>query len=110
MIDRQADDLAAAIWPDVVSALSLGAKEMPPFRVIKERRATIIANAEQESRRPAAQTSIANLALAGDWTNTQLPGTIEGAVRSGVTAARLLLNAATNAARSEKKEVSFHDA
>jgi monoamine oxidase len=31
--------------------------------------------------------------LAGDWTNTGLPGTIEGAIRSGRTAANLLLAA-----------------
>ena len=108
LIDRQADDLAASIWPDVVTALDLGAMALPPFRVIKERRATIVANAEQERRRPAAQTTIANLTLAGDWTNTKLPGTIEGAVRSGVTAARLLLDAIPFA--RPQKEVSLHDA
>lgn len=92
LIDRSADDLAAEIWRDVVKSLELaGARtDLPPFRVVKERRATIVANFVQEERRPGAETSIGNLLLAGDWTDTRLPGTIEGAVRSGVTAAELI--------------------
>jgi uncharacterized protein with NAD-binding domain and iron-sulfur cluster len=60
---------------------------------VKERRATIAATAEQERLRPHARTSFANLVLAGDWTATGLPGTIEGAIRSGRTAAEALLAA-----------------
>jgi uncharacterized protein with NAD-binding domain and iron-sulfur cluster len=63
---------------------------MPSWRVVKERRATIAATAAQERRRPAARTALANLVLAGDWTATGLPATIEGAIRSGETAAALL--------------------
>ncbi len=94
LIDRQADDLAFLVWRNVVKAFGLegAAAEIPPFRVIKERRATIVANVAQEERRPGAGTDLANLVLAGDWTDTRLPGTIEGAVRSGVTAVKLLLN------------------
>jgi uncharacterized protein with NAD-binding domain and iron-sulfur cluster len=62
-------------------------------RVVKERRATFAATAAQERRRPAARTDITNLALAGDWTATGLPATIEGAIRSGGSAAGLLLAA-----------------
>jgi len=43
------------------------------------------------ARRPAAKTAYFNLVLAGDWTATGLPATIEGALRSGRTAARLVL-------------------
>jgi squalene-associated FAD-dependent desaturase len=94
MIDRPANDLAAEVWRDVVKALGLtgAGAEIPPFRVVKERRATIVANAAQEARRPGAATAIENLVLAGDWTDTKLPGTIEGAVRSGATAAALILH------------------
>jgi len=66
---------------------------MPAWRVVKERRATIAATAEQERLRPGPGTGLANLVLAGDWTATGLPGTIEGAIRSGRTAARVLLAA-----------------
>jgi hydroxysqualene dehydroxylase len=93
LIDQPAHDLAREIWRDVVKALDLVGTQadMPPFRVVKERRATIVANLAQEERRPGAETHIGNLLLAGDWTDTRLPGTIEGAVRSGVTAAELIL-------------------
>jgi uncharacterized protein with NAD-binding domain and iron-sulfur cluster len=69
------------------------AAPMPPVRVVKERRATFAADATQERRRPPARTRLANLVLAGDWTATGLPATIEGAIRSGRTAARVLLDA-----------------
>ena len=66
--------------------------QMPRFRVVKERRATFVATAQQEARRPGAGTALAgNLALAGDWTDTGLPATIEGAIRSGRTAAATAL-------------------
>jgi uncharacterized protein with NAD-binding domain and iron-sulfur cluster len=42
--------------------------------------------------RAAAETRYPNLLLAGDWTDTGLPTTIEGAVQSGQKAARLALS------------------
>ena len=92
MADRSADAIAAAVWPDVCAALSLTG-EMPPFRVVKERRATFAATAVQNARRPGARTILTNLALAGDWTATSLPATIEGAIRSGHAAADVLARA-----------------
>lgn len=96
LIDRPSADLAQAIWRNVVKALKLTGEQavMPPFRVIKERRATIVANALQEERRPGPRTDFANLILAGDWTDTRLPATIEGAIRSGVTAVNLVMKPA----------------
>ena len=96
VIDQPAVDLAVTIWQDVARALDLQkpiSTEIPKFRVIKERRATIVANVKQEERRPGARTPLANLVLAGDWTDTHLPGTIEGAIRSGVTAFQTLITA-----------------
>jgi squalene-associated FAD-dependent desaturase len=87
--DRPAEDLAATVWPEVCAALGL-AGPLPAFRVVKEKRATFAATAEQDRRRPAARTGVANLALAGDWTATGLPATIEGAIRSGRRAAAVL--------------------
>jgi squalene-associated FAD-dependent desaturase len=95
LVDEPPRDLAALVWPNVCFALGIprDAKvEMPNFRVVKERRATFAATATQELRRPGARTSLANLVLAGDWTATDLPATIEGAIRSGRTAGRLLLD------------------
>lgn len=58
--------------------------------VIKERRATFSPTPEAEALRPPAETGIRNFYLAGDWTATGLPATIEGAVLSGFTAAKLV--------------------
>lgn len=96
LVDDQPRDLAALAWPNVCLALGIPRQvgdDVPKFRVVKERRATFAATATQELRRPAARTSWTNLVLAGDWTATGLPATIEGAIRSGRTAGRLLLTA-----------------
>ena len=58
-------------------------------RVYKERRATIRSTPEVQPLRPPATTGARGLFLAGDWTDTGLPPTIEGAVRSGHRAAEL---------------------
>jgi hydroxysqualene dehydroxylase len=91
MVDREAETIARAVWPDVRTALGLVEAALPPWRVVKERRATVAATAEQERLRPGPRTRLANVVLAGDWTDTGLPGTIEGAIRSGQTAAESLL-------------------
>jgi hydroxysqualene dehydroxylase len=58
--------------------------------VLKEKRATFIPSPGLESLRPNARTKFENLFLAGDWTATGYPATIEGAVMSGRTAAELV--------------------
>ncbi len=62
--------------------------------VIKEVRATFSARPGVEAFRPASETSVANLFLAGDWTRTGWPATMEGAVRSGYLAAEAVTKAA----------------
>jgi squalene-associated FAD-dependent desaturase len=58
--------------------------------VVKERDATLAHTVESDRLRPGPRTSISNLILAGDWTATGLPATIESAVMSGHTAARIV--------------------
>jgi squalene-associated FAD-dependent desaturase len=60
--------------------------------VIKERFATFSPCAGVDALRPAAVTPVRGLYLAGDWTDTSLPATIEGAVQSGYTAAKAILH------------------
>ena len=55
--------------------------------VVKEQRATFSAAPETESLRPGTECSIPNVYLAGDWTRSGWPATMEGAVRSGYMAA-----------------------
>jgi squalene-associated FAD-dependent desaturase len=60
--------------------------------VVKEVRATFSAAPNLEDRRPFSSTSIPNLFLAGDWTRSGWPATMEGAVRSGYLAAEAVLS------------------
>lgn len=89
LLDLPPDSMAAPIWPEVRLALGLPADTpVPTVRVIKEKRATFAQTPEQVGRRPGPRGPLRNLLLAGDWTDTGLPATIEGAVRSGHTAAK----------------------
>jgi hypothetical protein len=88
IIDRDRADLAELLWRDVARVHGLPAN-LPPWQIVKEKRATFRATPEQEARRAPAQTRWRNVFLAGDWTATGLPATIEGAIRSGHKAARL---------------------
>ena len=58
--------------------------------IVKEREATLSHTVESDSLRPGPRTSIPNLILAGDWTDTGLPATIESAVMSGDVAAQIV--------------------
>jgi zeta-carotene desaturase len=60
-------------------------------KIIKERRATFSPTPNVELFRCSTETPIKNFYLAGDWTNTGLPATIEGAVMSGFKAADLVI-------------------
>jgi squalene-associated FAD-dependent desaturase len=64
-----------------------GEAKIERFVVVKEQRATFQPLPGTASYRPPAETPLPNLFLAGDWTDTGWPATLEGAVRSGVTAA-----------------------
>jgi len=90
VVDQPAETISAACWRDVALALDLGSAAEPSSRIVKERRATFAQTPETQHLRPAATTTFTNLLLAGDWTATGLPATIEGAVRSGFTAAALV--------------------
>lgn len=87
LLDEPAADLAARMWREVAVALDRSAAEVPPHRVVREKRATFRQTPEQLARRAPCETRWANLFLAGDWTDTGLPATLEGSVRSGNRAA-----------------------
>ena len=94
LAERPAADLAALLWHDVTRALNLSDSAMPPARIIKEKRATFVQSPANQRLRPPAATRWPNLALAGDWTATGLPCTIEGAIRSGRSAAEVAITVA----------------
>ena len=88
LVDRDREELAMAFWADIAAIHGLPIT-LPPWQIVKEKRATFAATPAQNAKRPPTATQWRNLFLAGDWTQTGLPATIEGALRSGVDAARL---------------------
>ncbi len=91
LADEPADVIGARLWADTARTLDLPPSSQPPGRIVKERRATFAQTPAAVALRPRAKTGWSNLFLAGDWTATGLPATIEGAIRSGHTAAELVL-------------------
>lgn len=83
------EEIAERLWPDICEALDLGALQLGPYRIVKEKRATFSQTPKQISKRPQQKTRWKNLFLAGDWVDTGLPATIEGTIRSGRKAAKL---------------------
>jgi len=88
LAEESGDDLAGRLWGDAAAALNLDLPDVPPIRIVKERRATFAQTPQALRRRPPARTRWQYLLLAGDWTDTGYPATIESAVRSGWAAAR----------------------
>ncbi len=88
IVDLDREELARRLWADVAAVHDLP-PELPEWQIVKEKRATFAATVEQDEKRPEAKTAWDNLILAGDWTQTGLPATIEGALRSGFKAADL---------------------
>jgi squalene-associated FAD-dependent desaturase len=78
----------AEFFPEIAAA------HLEKAHVVKEARATFSARPGLESARPPARTAVPNLFLAGDWTRTGWPATMEGAVRSGYLAAEAVAKAA----------------
>ena len=89
LADEPAERIASRIWADVAAPLGQKVEQIPAFHVIKEKRATMAQTPAQNAHRPGPKPGFDNLFLAGDWTKTGLPATIEGAVRSGQEAALL---------------------
>ncbi len=96
LLDPDREELARLFWADICVAYGIDAP-LPRWQIVKEKRATFAATPEQDAKRPPARTRWRNLFLAGDWTQTGLPATIEGALRSGETAAGLVRAGAPSA-------------
>jgi hypothetical protein len=89
LLDVSRETLAQTIWAEVATVAGLP-KALPPWQIVRERRATFAATPAENAKRPPAETAWRNLVLAGDWTQTGLPATIEGAIRSGNRAAGIV--------------------
>lgn len=83
--DQPAADIEAGLKADLLRLYGCAPESLT---LIWEKRATFAATPEQNTRRPGARgAGLVNLRLAGDWTATGLPATLEGAIRSGLRAA-----------------------
>ena len=91
-INRPNEELARIAWEDLCACFPLvrGAR-LGRSQVVRERDATVSLGVGMERLRPGPGTALENLFLAGDWTATGLPATIESAVASGESAAEALL-------------------
>lgn len=89
LLDIPREELAATIWREIAPLSGHDAGSLPTWQIVKEKRATFAATPVMDAMRPGAHSHLSNVALAGDWTATGLPATIEGAIRSGEAAARL---------------------
>jgi len=90
LAEQPAAEIAKLIWADVATALGLDKTKAPANRVIKEKRATFSQTPGSLRKRPFQKGPDENLYLAGDWTQTYIPATIESAVRSGFFAAEAI--------------------
>lgn len=94
LVDRPVADLRARFEPELHRLLPASRQaRVIDFFVTRERRATFDPAPGQAGRRPDPQTRDPRLLLAGAWTATGWPATMEGAVRSGVRAAKLAVDA-----------------
>lgn len=91
LIDRDGDTLAAEIWREIAPIVERPDSPTPPYRTVKERRATLRHTPAVQRSRPGHKTPWRNVVLAGDWVSPELPCTIESAIASGFRAAAAIL-------------------
>ena len=93
LINLNNTEISQILWGEIKNALGIQQRKFPKIRIIKERRATFAQTPRQIRLRTESETSLKNLFLAGDWTNTGLPATIEGSIFSGFKAAKYGIDA-----------------
>ena len=96
LVDKSKEEIFDFVIEELIKYTSITRKDISQYKIIKEKRATFVPAIDTIGRRPNSKTSIKNLFLAGDWTNTGLPSTIESAVKSGRIAADNVVNDTLN--------------
>ena len=94
MVDMKREDVIALAVRELAEFFPrVSQAKIEKAHVVKEVRATFSAKPGLEEKRPSSATPIRNLFLAGDWTRSGWPATMEGAVRSGYLAAEAVTDA-----------------
>lgn len=91
LIEKDQNEIMELVINELKRFFPVAADAVKKYKIIKEKKATFIPANKVNKLRPEAETKIKNLFLAGDWTNTGLPATIESAVKSGRIAAEKVL-------------------
>jgi squalene-associated FAD-dependent desaturase len=91
-IEKSKEEIIELISCELKKYVNIGREEIKAFKIIKEKRSTFIPGNKILKTRPTNKTEYSNFFLAGDWTDTGLPSTIESAAKSGRMAAELILN------------------
>jgi uncharacterized protein with NAD-binding domain and iron-sulfur cluster len=96
IINKDETSLFEIVKTELKKYLNILDENIIDFKMIKEKRATFIPYPEILPKRPSTKTEIINLFLAGDWINTGLPSTIEGAVVSAQIATDAIMKSIIN--------------
>jgi hydroxysqualene dehydroxylase len=94
------------LWKDVAQVSGRPNAEPIAARFLQERAATWNPSPASSARRPQARSRLQNVLLAGDHVHSDLPATLEAAVRSGFTAANALTNALGAADRAKRDDAT----
>ena len=103
---NRADVIALAVRELAEFIPRVSEAKLEKAHVVKEVRATFSAKPGLDQARPLSATKLPNLFLAGDWTRSGWPATMEGAVRSGYLAAEALAKAAGGAEKFLLADIS----
>jgi squalene-associated FAD-dependent desaturase len=92
LIELSNEELIEIAGNELSKFMNIPKDKIISYKIIKEKRATFISSNDILGQRPSSITKFSNFYLAGDWVETGLPSTIEGAVKSGRMAADLILS------------------
>jgi len=92
LADKSKEEIYSFVFYELIQYTSILMEDIKRYKIIKEKRATFVPTIDILAKRPDSKSGIKNLFLAGDWTNTGLPSTIESAVKSGRIAAQHVFN------------------
>jgi uncharacterized protein with NAD-binding domain and iron-sulfur cluster len=88
--DMEEQKILDIIIPELQKNRIITDRNIISFKIIKEKRATFVPDSKSQKYRLPCKTNLSGIYLAGDWTDTGLPATIEGAALSGRVAAEAI--------------------